>query len=103
MIVAREGTLHLQLPISQGAVTALGYHGTDGNSVPLEPVGRQANEGVLSGMVHWLFGGGGKGRPTTSSAAARVRTRARSTSGRPRDRRLLAGRRDRGLDRRTSS
>ena len=61
MIVAREGTLRLQLPISQGAVTALGYHGTDGNSVPLEPVGRQANEGVLSGMVRWLFGGGGQG------------------------------------------
>jgi murein DD-endopeptidase MepM/ murein hydrolase activator NlpD len=61
MIVAREGALRLQLPISQGAVTALGYHGTDGNSVPLEPIGRQANEGVLAGMVHWLFGGGGQG------------------------------------------
>jgi murein DD-endopeptidase MepM/ murein hydrolase activator NlpD len=61
MIVAREGTLNVQLPISQGAVTALGYHGTDGDSVPLEPIGRQANEGVLPAMVHWLFGGGSQG------------------------------------------
>jgi hypothetical protein len=61
MIVATQGTLNIQLPISQGAVTALGYHGSDGSSVPLTPVGRQANEGVLAGMVHWLFGGGGQG------------------------------------------
>ncbi len=61
MIVATQGTLNIQLPISQGAVTALGYHGSDGSSVPLTPVGRQANEGALAGMVHWLFGGGGQG------------------------------------------
>ena len=42
-------------------MTALGYHGTDGSSLPLQPVGRQANEGILSRMVHWLFGGGGQG------------------------------------------
>jgi len=63
MIVATQGPLHVQLPISQGAVTALGYHGTDGNSLPLTPVGRQANEGVLTRIVHSLFGGGG-GCPT---------------------------------------
>jgi murein DD-endopeptidase MepM/ murein hydrolase activator NlpD len=60
-IVAVQGPLRIQLPISQGAVTALGYHGTDGNSLPLEPVGRQANEGILTRMVHYLFGGGGQG------------------------------------------
>ncbi len=64
-IVATEGPLHIQLPISQSAVTALGYHGTDGNSMPLQPVGRQGNEGILTRMVHWLFGGGGQG-PTYS-------------------------------------
>jgi hypothetical protein len=61
MTVAKAGSLNLQVPISQGAVTALGYHGSDGNSVPLEPLGRQANEGVLAGMVHWLFGGSAQG------------------------------------------
>ncbi len=60
-IVATDGSLHIQLPISQSAVTALGYHGTDGSSMPLQPVGRQANEGILTRMAHWLFGGGGQG------------------------------------------
>ena len=61
MVVATQGPLHIQLPISQGAVTALGYHGTDGSSLPLTPVGRQANEGILTRIVHSLFGGGGTG------------------------------------------
>jgi len=61
MVVATQGPLHIQLPISQGAVTALGYHGTDGSSLPLTPVGRQANEGILPRIVHSLFGGGGTG------------------------------------------
>jgi hypothetical protein len=60
-IVAFQGPLRIQLPISQRDVTALGYHGTDGNALPLQPVGRQANEGILSRMAHWLFGGGGQG------------------------------------------
>ncbi|HST26401.1 MAG TPA: hypothetical protein VLJ76_10445 [Gaiellaceae bacterium] len=61
-IVATENTnLQIQLPISQSAVTAIGYHGTDGQSLELTPVGRQANEGILTRMVHWLFGGGGSG------------------------------------------
>ncbi len=60
-IVAVQGSLHIQLPISQGAVTALGYHGTDGNALPLQPIGRQANEGILTRMAHYLFGGGGQG------------------------------------------
>lgn len=61
MVVATQGPLHIQLPISQGAVTALGFHGTDGNSLPLTPVGRQANEGILTRIVHSLFGGAGTG------------------------------------------
>jgi hypothetical protein len=64
MVVATQGPqglLHIYLPISQGAVTALGYHGSDGSSLPLEPVGRQANEGILTRIVHSLFGGGSQG------------------------------------------
>src|SRR5262249_9119435 len=61
LIVATQGLLHIQLPVNQSAVTALGYHGTDGASMPLTPVGRQANEGVLTRIVHSLFGGGGSG------------------------------------------
>jgi hypothetical protein len=61
LIVATQGVLHIQLPVNQAAVTALGYHGTDGTSLPLQPVGRQANEGVLARIVHSLFGSGGSG------------------------------------------
>jgi hypothetical protein len=61
LIVATQGLLHIQLPVNQSAVTALGYHGTNGSSLQLQPVGRQANEGVLTRIVHSLFGGGGTG------------------------------------------
>ncbi|HZR91494.1 MAG TPA: hypothetical protein VFA44_03710 [Gaiellaceae bacterium] len=61
MVVAFQGPLRIQLPICQCEVTALAYHGSDGNALPLDPVGRQANEGLFSQMVHWLFGGGGQG------------------------------------------
>jgi len=63
-VIATEGAnkeLNIYLPVPRTAVTALGYHGADGNSLPLQPVGRQVNEGVLTRMVHWLFGGGGQG------------------------------------------
>src|SRR5439155_123895 len=52
-IVATEGpnkNLNIYLPVPLTAVTALGYHGTDGNSLPLEPVGRQANDGVVNDL-----------------------------------------------------
>jgi murein DD-endopeptidase MepM/ murein hydrolase activator NlpD len=60
-IVARLGSLHLQLPISQSRVTAIGYQaGTDG-ALSLTPVGTQANEGVLKRIVHSVFGGSSVG------------------------------------------
>jgi hypothetical protein len=60
-VVATQGDLSIQLPISQRDVTALGYHGSDGNALALKPIGRQANENVFARMVHWLFGSGGHG------------------------------------------
>jgi hypothetical protein len=60
-IVALQGTLRIQLPIAQRAVTALGYHGTGDAALPLEPVGRQANEGFFSRVWHGLFGGASDG------------------------------------------
>src|ERR1700693_6091472 len=35
-IVAFQGPLRIQLPISQREVTALGYHGTDGSALALQ-------------------------------------------------------------------
>jgi hypothetical protein len=56
-VVARVGTLHLQLPISQSRVTAIGYQGGSTGSLAVSPLGRQANEGVLKRLVHAIFGG----------------------------------------------
>ena len=57
-IVAQRGPVHLQLPIAQGHVTAIGYSSASG-TLPLAPVGRQVNESIFSRAVHYVFGGGG--------------------------------------------
>jgi hypothetical protein len=60
-VIARIGTLHLQLPVNQRRVTAIGYAaGTDG-ALSLAPVGRQANEGLVKRLWHAVVGGGGGG------------------------------------------
>jgi murein DD-endopeptidase MepM/ murein hydrolase activator NlpD len=56
-VVALRGTLRLQLPIDQSRVTAIGYHAAGGGALALDPIGRQANEGVFSRVVRRLFGG----------------------------------------------
>ena len=61
-ILARLGTLHLQLPVSQSRVTAIGYQGGSDGSLALAPVGTQANEGVLKRVVRSVFGGS-NGKP----------------------------------------
>jgi hypothetical protein len=60
-VVALRGSLRLQLPIAQDRVTAIGYHSVGGGALALEPVGRQANEGLLSRIARKLFGGGERG------------------------------------------
>jgi hypothetical protein len=61
-IVARVGALHLQLPISQSRVTAIGYQGGDAGSMALAPLGTQANQGALRRILHAVVGGS-TGRP----------------------------------------
>jgi hypothetical protein len=56
-IVSRLGSLHLQLPISQSRVTAIGYQGGDAGSLALSPVGTQANQGALKRILHAIVGG----------------------------------------------
>jgi len=58
-IVALRGPVRLQLPISQSRLTAIGYHAADDGALSLQPVGRQANEGLVQRVVHGIFGGGG--------------------------------------------
>jgi murein DD-endopeptidase MepM/ murein hydrolase activator NlpD len=55
-IVAFQDDIRIQLPVSQQSVTALGYHGASVNALPLQPVGRQANEGIFARIIHRLTG-----------------------------------------------
>ncbi len=61
-IVARLGVLHLQLPVSQSRVTAIGFQGGSVGARALSPVGTQANEGLLKRVLHSIVGGS-SGRP----------------------------------------
>jgi hypothetical protein len=60
-IVALRDTLRIQLPVSQSRVTAIGYHGVDNGALQLDPVGRQANQGILGRFFRRIAGGGGSG------------------------------------------
>lgn len=60
-VVALHEQLRIQMPISQTRVTAIGYHGVSNGALPLEPVGRQANEGVLARLVRRIAGTGDSG------------------------------------------
>jgi hypothetical protein len=46
-VVASFGNQRLQLPVAQGAVTAVGFRGSRDGAITLDPAGRQANEGLL--------------------------------------------------------
>jgi hypothetical protein len=61
-IVAKIGSLHLQLPVSQGRVTAIGYQGGSDGALALDPLGTQVNQGLLRRVGHAIFGGS-SGRP----------------------------------------
>jgi hypothetical protein len=58
-IVALRGPVRLQLPITQGRLTAIGYHSARDGALSLTPIGHQANEGLVERIVHGIFGGGG--------------------------------------------
>jgi hypothetical protein len=60
-VVALQDTLRIQLPINQTRVTAIGYHASGGDVLPLQPVGTQANAGLLKRVFHRLFGQSGSG------------------------------------------
>jgi hypothetical protein len=62
-VIAKLNDLRLQLPIAPSRLTAIGYHAAGDGALGLQPVGRQANEGLLARLGHKLFGGGGHGLP----------------------------------------
>lgn len=58
-IVAVRGPVRLQMPITQSASTAIGYHSASDGGLTLAPLGRQGNEGVVQRVFHAIFGGSG--------------------------------------------
>ena len=59
--IAHQGDLAIQLPVAQQSVTALGYHGAAPGALPLDPVGRQVNQGVLARLFNRLTGNAATG------------------------------------------
>ncbi len=55
-VLATVGNLQIKLPIAAEAVTAIGFHGADGDAMELSPVGRQANEGLLARLWRRIAG-----------------------------------------------
>lgn len=55
-VLATVGNLQLRLPIAAEAVTAIGFHGADGGAMELDPIGRQANEGLLARLWRKIAG-----------------------------------------------
>ncbi|MBD0317633.1 MAG: hypothetical protein ICV71_03845 [Thermoleophilia bacterium] len=60
-VVAMHDTLRIGLPINQARVTAIGFHAAGATALPLEPVGKQANAGLLGRLVQRLVGGDASG------------------------------------------
>ncbi|HZO33436.1 MAG TPA: hypothetical protein VFB17_00035 [Gaiellaceae bacterium] len=60
-VVAKVGVLHLQLPVSQSRLTAVGYQGGTEGAIALDPVGSQANQGLLQRLARKLVGASSAG------------------------------------------
>ena len=57
-VLASIGNLRIQLPVAEGALTGIGFHGSNDGSLSLQPVGRQANEGLLARLWRRIAGSG---------------------------------------------
>jgi hypothetical protein len=55
-VLATVGNLNIQLPVAASALTAIGFHGSSDGSLSLQPVGRQANEGLLARLWRSIVG-----------------------------------------------
>ena len=55
-VLATVGNLQIKLPVAGDAVTGVGFHGTGGGAMTLNPVGRQVNEGLLARLWRRIAG-----------------------------------------------
>jgi len=57
-LLATIGNLRVQLPVAAEALTAIGFHGSSDGALSLQPVGRQANQGILARLWQRIAGSG---------------------------------------------
>jgi hypothetical protein len=55
-VLATVGNLRVQSPVAQGGVTAVGFHDSAEGALVLQPVGPQANEGLLARLWRKITG-----------------------------------------------
>jgi len=60
-VLATVGNLRVQSPVAQGGVTAIGFHGAAAGALVLQPVGPQANEGLLARLWRRITGSSRRG------------------------------------------
>ena len=60
-VLATVGNLRVQSPVAQGGVTAIGFHGSGEGALVLQPVGPQANEGLLARLWRRITGSSRRG------------------------------------------
>ena len=60
-VLATVGNLRVQSPVAQGGVTAIGFHGAADGALVLQPVGPQANEGLLARLWRRITGSSRRG------------------------------------------
>jgi hypothetical protein len=56
LVLATFGNLRVQSPIAQDGITAVGFHDSQDGALVVQPVGPQANEGLLARLWHRITG-----------------------------------------------
>jgi hypothetical protein len=73
-VLTTVGNLRVQSPIAQGGLTAVGFHGSEDAALVLQPVGPQANEGLLARLWHRITGSSRRGRAWYQLESGALRT-----------------------------
>jgi hypothetical protein len=74
LVLATVGNLRVQSPIAEDGVTAVGFHGAGEGALVLQPVGPQANEGLLARLWHRITGSTHRGLPWYQLEGGALRT-----------------------------
>ena len=73
-VLATVGNLRVQSPVAQGGVTGIGFHGAADGALVLQPVGPQANEGLLARLWRRITGSSRRGLAWYQLESGELRT-----------------------------